>query len=78
MSPAILVNKDCVPAQSVNRDCFVAIPWTLAHQAPQNPGDSPGKNIGVGCHFLLQEIFLSQESNPHLLLGRWILYHYAT
>ena len=32
------------------------------------PWDSPGKNIGVGCHFLFQGIFLTQESNPHLLL----------
>ena len=30
-------------------------------------GDSPGKNTGVGCHALLQGIFLTQESNPHLL-----------
>ena len=29
--------------------------------------DSPGKNIGVGCHFLLQGIFPTQGSNPHLL-----------
>ena len=29
--------------------------------------DSPGKNTGVGCHFLLQRIFLTQGSNPHLL-----------
>ena len=28
------------------------------------PWDSPGKNPGVGCHFLLQGIFLTQESNP--------------
>ena len=27
----------------------------------------PGKNIGAGCHFLLQGIFPSQESNPRLL-----------
>ena len=27
----------------------------------------PGKNTGVGCHFLLQGIFLTQGSNPHLL-----------
>ena len=26
-------------------------------------GDSPGKNTGVGCHFLLQGIFLTQELN---------------
>ena len=78
MSPAILVNKECVPAQSINCVWFFVIPWTLAHQAPHNPRDSLGKNIGVGYHFLLQGIFLTQESNPYLLLGRWILYHHAT
>ena len=31
------------------------------------PWDFPGKNTGVGCHALLQEIFPTQESNPHLL-----------
>ena len=31
------------------------------------PWDSPGKNIGVGCHFLLQGIFLTQGLNLHLL-----------
>ena len=31
------------------------------------PWDSPGKNTGVGCHFLLQGIFLIQGSNPSLL-----------
>ena len=29
-------------------------------------GDSPGKDTGVGCHALLQGIFLIQGSNPHL------------
>ena len=32
------------------------------------PWNSPGKTTGVGSHFLLQEIFLTQESNldrPH-------------
>ena len=29
--------------------------------------NSPGKNTGVGFHFLLQGIFLNQGSNPHLL-----------
>ena len=33
------------------------------------PWDFPGKNTGVGCHFLLQGIFPIQGSNPHLL--RW-------
>ena len=40
--------------------------------------DSPGKNTGVGCHFLLQGLVPTQGSNLGLLLGRWILYHWAT
>ena len=39
------------------------------------PWDSPGKNAGVGYHFLLQGIFLTQELNPGLLHYRQILYH---
>ena len=38
------------------------------------PLDSPGKNPGVGCHFLLQGIFLTQGSNPSLLHRRPNLY----
>ena len=40
--------------------------------------DSPGKNTGAGCHALLQGIFPTQESNPNLYMGRWVLYHCAT
>ena len=45
------------------------------------PWDSPGKSTGVGCQALLQGIFPTQGSNPHLLCllhCRWILYHWAT
>ena len=38
-------------------------------------GDSPGKNTGVGCHFLLQGIFPTQGSNLGLLHCRQIPYH---
>ena len=31
------------------------------------PWDFPGRNTGVGCHFLLPGIFLTQGSNPRLL-----------
>ena len=31
------------------------------------PWDSPGKNIGVGYHFLLHGTFLTQGLNPNLL-----------
>ena len=50
------------------------------------PGSScpctlPGKNIGAGCHFLLQEIFQPRDRTlvsfiSHI--GRWIFYHCAT
>ena len=39
-----------------------------------HPWDSPGKNTGVGCHFLLQEIFLTQGLNPGLPHYRQTLY----
>ena len=42
---------------------FVTL-WTVDHQCPQ---DFPGKNTGVGCHFLLQGNFPSQGSNLCLL-----------
>ena len=46
-------------------------PWTLARQASLSMG-FPGKNTGVGCHVLLQGIFLTQGSNLHLLdLRHW-------
>ena len=35
-------------------------PSTAAHQAPR-PWDSPGKNAGVGCHFLLQCMKVKSE-----------------
>ena len=52
------------------RDC--SLPGSSVH------GISSGKNTGVGCHFFLQGIFQTQRLNPHLLLGRQILYHWAT
>ena len=38
------------------------------------PWDFPIKNTGVACHFLLQGIFQTQESNPGLLHCWQILY----
>ena len=46
---------------------------TAAHQAPPpRPWDSPGKNTGVGCHFLLQCVKVKSESEVtqlHLTLS---------
>ena len=52
---------------------FAAEPPGKPTRLPR-PWDSPGKNTGVGCHFLLRGIFPTQGSNSHLLLGRQILY----
>ena len=51
-----------------------ATPWTAAYQASLL-WDSPGKNTGVGCHFLLQEIFPTQGLNVGLPSCRQTLYH---
>ena len=44
-------------------------PTRLCH-----PWDFPGKNTGVGCHFLLQGIFLTQGLNSGLLHCRQTLH----
>ena len=49
-------------------------PWTVAYQASPSR-DFPGKNTGVGCHFLLQQIFLTPGLNPGLPHCRQPLYH---
>ena len=56
----------CVHAQLLSRVRLSVTPWTVARQPPLSMGFS-GKNTGVGCHFLLQGIFLTQGSNPRLL-----------
>ena len=48
-------------------------PALQAYSLPSEPQGKP-KNTGVGCHSLLQGIFLTQELNWGLLHGRQILY----
>ena len=50
----------------VSRVRLFATPW-MSPARCLCPWDSPGKNTGVGCHFLLQGIFPIQGSNPRLL-----------
>ena len=47
-----------------------------AHQA-RRPWDSPGKNIGVGCHFLLQSVKVKSLSRVRLLVTPWTAAHQA-
>ena len=71
--------EGCVCMFTLNHVWLFAILWTVGTKFP-SPQTFPGKNTGVGCHFLLQRIFPTQESNPWLLCllhCKWILYHWA-
>ena len=62
----------CAQSLSLVR-LFVPL-WTVAHQSPLTM-DSPGKNTGVSCHFVLQGIIPTQGSNPRLLHCRRIVFY---
>ena len=59
--------------QSLSRVRIFVTPWTIACQAPLSMGFS-SQEYWSGLHFLLQGIFLSQESNLDLPHCRQILY----
>ena len=61
----------CLVAQSCPTLCN---PTDCSLPGSSVPGDSPGKNTGMGCHALLQGILPSQGSNPCLPHWRQILY----
>ena len=63
-----LENVLCSVAQSCPSLCD---PMDCSLPCSSVYGDSPGKNIGVGCHALLQGTFPTQGSTH----CRWILYH---
>ena len=53
---------------SVTQSCLTLCnPTDSSPPGSSYPWNFPGKNTGMGCHFLLQGIFPSQESNPYLL-----------
>ena len=72
---ALWLRYVCVcSVQSVPSDSFESASWLLC------PWDFPDKDTEVGCHFLLQGIFLTQVSNPVSLacvscVARQILCH---
>ena len=63
-------NLICVCAHSVLSSSLQ--PHRLQPTRLLCPWDFLGKNTGAGCHFLLQEIFLTQGSNPSL----WSFLHW--
>ena len=56
-----------VKVKPFSRVRLFATPWTVVYQAPPFMGFSSGifqaRILGVGCHFLLQEIFPTQGLN---------------
>ena len=55
-------------AFSITKSCLILLrPCGLQPACFLSPWNFPGKDTGVGCHFLLQGIFLIQRSNPCLL-----------
>ena len=60
--------------ESETESCLVVFN-SLQPNGLDSPWNSPGQNNGVGSHFLLQGIFLTQGSNLGLLHCWQILYH---
>ena len=74
--------NSCIPNHNNSWMCLVAqscltlcepMDYSLSGSFVQ--GHSRGKNTGVGCHTLLQRIFLTQGLTPGFLHYRLILYH---
>ena len=64
-----------VVAQLVSRIRHFSDPMDCSPPGSSVHGLSQAKILeGVGCHFLLQGIFLTQGLNPGLLHCRWILF----
>ena len=55
-----IVYSLCIHTQSLSHVQLFVTQWTVAHQVFKT-------EYGVGCHFLLQGILLTQKSNPGLL-----------
>ena len=64
-SPFSIFNWMCVYAQTPSHGSWR--PHVLWPSRLLCSWDFPGKNTGVGCHFLLQGIFPTQGSNPQPL-----------
>ena len=62
----------CVCAKLLQSCLTLYHPMDCSTRGSSVPGDSPGKNAGVGSHFLLQGIFLTQGPSSYLLCHlRW-------
>ena len=63
-----LQSNDKAHVYSVTQSCpTLCDPMDCSPARLLCPWDFSGRNTEVGCHFLLQEIFPTQGSNPHTL-----------
>ena len=70
ISDKVLVSRIYAEYQQINITSVMSHslqPHELLPARLLSPWDSPGKNIGVCCHALLQKILPTQGLNPHLL-----------
>ena len=76
-----LLRYPCVCAESLQSCLTLCDSMVYSPARLLCPWDSPGKNTRVGCHALLQGIFLTQGSS-HIsyvsCTGSWGLDHWAT
>ena len=65
----INIDTSIIPdyAKSLQSCLTLCDPMDYSLPGSSIPGASPGKNTRLGYHTLLQGIFLTQGSNPHLL-----------
>ena len=72
----LLFSAPCFPLYEGENEVTQSCPTLRPHGPTRllHPWDFLGKNTGVGCHFLLQEIFPTQGSNPGLPHCRQALY----
>ena len=57
--PSTMDHITTAPANKATKETYLSCVHGLSH----GQSSVPGKNTGVGCHFLLQGIFLTQGSN---------------
>ena len=58
----IMIRKGYAAAAAKSLQSCLTLPHRWQPIRPPHPWDSPGKNTGVGCHFLLQCMKVKSES----------------
>ena len=56
------IEQNAAAAAKLHQSCPTLRPHGLQPTRLPRPWDSPGKNTGVGCHFLLQCVKVKSES----------------